>query len=256
MRVLVTGAGGQLGADLVDALAGRVPPAGRAHDPATGLLGTRPGCDVVAADHGRLDVTDRDAVRAAVAALRPDVIVHTAAWTAVDACEADPDRAYAVNALGTRHVAEAARHVGSHVAYVSTDYVFDGTSPVAYRSGHEMLVAFRIDGPICPGKTNSDGLMALRISGPPAAMRTEWCSGVDSVGAPIVTTSDDTADPIVWIVGAEGDERLHGFRGDNGQELFTGDPLPGLRHFVTILAAAGRLYVAGDGRIFAFGVAH
>ena len=119
-----------------------------------------------------------------------------------------------------------------------------------------MLVAFRIDGPICPGKTNSDGLMALRISGPPAAMRTEWCAGVDGAGAPIVTTSDDMADPIVWIVGAEGDERLHGFRGDTGQEVFKGDPLPGLRHFVTVLAAAGRLYVAADGRIFAFGLAH
>jgi hypothetical protein len=87
-------------------------------------------------------------------------------------------------------------------------------------------------------------------------IRTEWCSGVDGAGAPIVTTSDDTADPIVSIVGAEGDERLHGFRGDNGQELVTGELLPGQRHFVTVLAAAGRLYVAGDGRIFAFGLAH
>jgi hypothetical protein len=71
----------------------------------------------------------------------------------------------------------------------------------------------------------------------------------------IVTTSDDTADPIVWVVGAEGDNQLHGFRGDNGQAVFTSDPLDGLRHYVTILAAAGRLYVAGDGRVFAFGLA-
>ena len=49
-----------------------------------------------------------------------------AAWTAVDACETDPDRAFAVNALGTRHVAEGARLSGAHVVYVSTDYVFDG----------------------------------------------------------------------------------------------------------------------------------
>ena len=77
---------------------------------------------------------------------------------------------------------------------------------------------------------------------------------------PIVTTSDGTADPIVWIVGAEGDRRLHGFRGDTGQEVFTSDPLPpslaSLRHFVTILAAAGQLYFAGDGRVIAFGLAH
>ena len=64
--------------------------------------------------------------------MRPDVVIHTAAWTAVDACEGDPDRAFAVNALGTRHVAEAARRVGAHVVYVSTDYVFDGTSPRPY----------------------------------------------------------------------------------------------------------------------------
>ena len=133
MRVLVTGAGGQLGSDLVDALEGRVPPGGRPGDPATGRLGDRPPCDVVAADRARLDVADRDAVLSVVDAVRPDVVVHAGAWTAVDACEADPDRAFAVNALGTRHVAEAARRVGAHVAYVSTDYVFDGAASAPYR---------------------------------------------------------------------------------------------------------------------------
>ncbi len=57
----------------------------------------------------------------------PDVVVHAAAWTAVDACESDPDRAFRVNALGTRHVAEAAALAGAHLVYISTDYVFDGT---------------------------------------------------------------------------------------------------------------------------------
>jgi hypothetical protein len=130
-------------------------------------------------------------------------------------------------------------------------------APAAYRAGRDMLVVFRAGSPICPGEKPFAAVVALRISGgPPATMRTEWCARLQGQGAPIVTTSDDTADPIVWIVGAEGDEQLHGFRGDNGQELFTGNPLPGLRHFVTILAAAGRLYVAGDGRVFAFGLAH
>jgi len=59
----------------------------------------------------------------------------------------------------------------------------------------------------------------------------------------------------VWILGAEGDNKLHGFRGDDGQALFTSDPLDGLRHYATILAAAGRLYFAGDGRVYAFGPA-
>ena len=119
-----------------------------------------------------------------------------------------------------------------------------------------MLVAFQNKHTICPGETPPAAVVALRISGgPSAAMRVEWCAKPNGQAAPIVTTSDDAADPIVWIAGAERDNRLHGFRGDTGQEVFTGDPLPGLRHFVTILAAAGRLYVAGDGRIFAFGVA-
>jgi dTDP-4-dehydrorhamnose reductase len=109
--VLVTGAGGQLGRALVEAFA---------------------GTEVVAADRSRLDVTDRDAVVGAVTTIRPDVVVHAAAWTAVDACEADPDQAFRVNALGTRHIADGARRVGAHVVYVSTDYVFDGTKPEAY----------------------------------------------------------------------------------------------------------------------------
>jgi dTDP-4-dehydrorhamnose reductase len=132
MRVLVTGAAGQLGIDVVDALAGRVPTGGRANDRATGRLGLRTPCEVVAADRALLDVADRDAVQGIFEGVRPHVVVHAGAWTAVDACESDPDRAYAVNALGTRHVAEAARRVGAHVVYVSTDYVFDGTSTRPY----------------------------------------------------------------------------------------------------------------------------
>ena len=111
MRVLITGAGGQLGRDLVPAFAGH---------------------DVVACDHGKLDVADRDNVLQVFDAVRPDAVVHAGAWTAVDACESDPQRAYGVNALGTRWVAEGARMVGAHVLYVSTDYVFDGTSDRAY----------------------------------------------------------------------------------------------------------------------------
>ncbi|HVA03421.1 MAG TPA: dTDP-4-dehydrorhamnose reductase [Acidimicrobiales bacterium] len=132
MKVLVTGAGGQLGTDVVEALSGRVPTGGRADDPATGRLGLRSACEVTAADHALLDVADRDAVQTIFEGVRPHVVIHAGAWTAVDACEGDPDRAYWVNALGTRHVAEAARRVGAHVVYVSTDYVFDGTSPRPY----------------------------------------------------------------------------------------------------------------------------
>jgi len=111
MRWLITGAGGMLGRELVDVFA---------------------GWDVVAASHAQLDVADRDATVGAITMLQPDVVVHAAAMTNVDACETDPDRAYAVNALGTRHVADGARRVNAHVVHVSTDYVFDGTKDAPY----------------------------------------------------------------------------------------------------------------------------
>jgi hypothetical protein len=130
------------------------------------------------------------------------------------------------------------------------------SSPTTYRLGSDILVAFRASGSSCPGKPSA-GLLALRISrGPPVTMSTAWCAKFNGQGAPIVTTIDGSADPIVWIVGAEGDDELHGFRGDTGEEIFTSDPLTGLRRFVTILSAAGRLYVAGDGRVLAFRLTH
>lgn len=111
MRILVTGAAGQLGTDLVRA--------GQRHE-------------MVAATSAMLDVGDRDMVLAAVTSLAPDLIIHAAAWTAVDACESDPGRAFRVNAFGSRNVAEAARLSGAHVVAVSTDYVFDGSKAGPY----------------------------------------------------------------------------------------------------------------------------
>jgi dTDP-4-dehydrorhamnose reductase len=108
MKVLVTGAGGQLGPDLVAACQAA-------------------GDEVIACDRVAVDLGDRDSVLAAITGTAPDVVVNAGAWTAVDACEADPDRAWRVNALGVRHVMDAARRVGAHVCHVSTDYVFDGT---------------------------------------------------------------------------------------------------------------------------------
>jgi dTDP-4-dehydrorhamnose reductase len=118
VRVLITGAGGQLGRDLQIAFAGA---GARRHEGDAGAP-----AEVVPADHARMDVSDRDAVLSTLIDVAPDVVVHAGAWTAVDACESDPDRAHAVNAIGTRHVMEGARLCGAHVIYISTDYVFDG----------------------------------------------------------------------------------------------------------------------------------
>lgn len=113
MRILVTGAAGQVGRELAELCAAS-------------------GDDVIAADRSRLDVCDRDAVLQACTTLHPDAIVHCASWTAVDACESDPDRAFAANALAVRHVSEGARRADAHVVHVSTDYVFDGTKASPY----------------------------------------------------------------------------------------------------------------------------
>jgi dTDP-4-dehydrorhamnose reductase len=121
MRVFMTGVTGQLGTEIAAELHRRA--AERVRGPAL---------EVIAPEESALDITNRDALVAAIGTVEPDVVIHPAAWTAVDACEGDPDRAYRINTLGTRHVAEAARLVGAHVCYVSTDYVFDGTSPRPY----------------------------------------------------------------------------------------------------------------------------
>jgi len=131
VRVLVTGAGGQLGRDLVAAFSGDVPLGGRRRA-LLGPEGPGPGVEVVGLAHHALAVEHRTQVLQAAEETRPDVIVHAAAWTAVDAAEGDPARAFQVNALGTRHVAEAAARTGAHLVYVSTDYVFDGTATRPY----------------------------------------------------------------------------------------------------------------------------
>ncbi len=113
MGVLVTGAAGQLGRDLLAAL------------DAAGIDGT-------GRDRSALDVADRDAVRAAVDGIRPAVVVNCAAWTAVDACEGDPQRAMDVNGRAVEHLAQACRSAGSRLVQISTDYVFDGTKTGPY----------------------------------------------------------------------------------------------------------------------------
>jgi dTDP-4-dehydrorhamnose reductase len=87
---------------------------------------------LLAWDRAAVDVTDADAVRRALDNARPDVVIHAAAWTDVDGCEADAERALRVNAMGTRHVAAACRGVGARLVTVSTDYVFAGDAAEPY----------------------------------------------------------------------------------------------------------------------------
>ncbi len=131
------------------------------------------------------------------------------------------------------------------------------TAAAAWPTTAGAMVAFQGKPAACPGHSSRAGVAAIAVdAGSPPALRTAWCAALDGAGAPIVTTTGAQTEPIVWITGAEGDNRLHGFRGDTGEELFAGgasaDAMSGLRHFGTILVAAHRLYIPADGRIYAF----
>ena len=113
MRVLITGNRGQLGTDLTARCVAE-------------------GDEVIGVDLPEVDLTDRDATLQAILTARPDVVFHTAAWTAVDDCESDPAKAFLANALAVRWVAEGCRRAGAHLVHISTDYVFDGTKEGPY----------------------------------------------------------------------------------------------------------------------------
>ncbi len=168
MRLLVTGAAGQLGRDLV----------------AHALV---MGDDVTAYDRSRLDITDRVAVFDAVRSARPDAIVNAAAYTAVDACESNPDIAHAVNGAAVGNLGDAALDVGAHFVHVSTDYVFDGTLDRPYHEhdqtnpqsvyGRSKLAGEQLARPgasvvrtswVCGEHGNNMVKLVLRLAGPNA----------------------------------------------------------------------------------------
>ena len=105
MRIMLTGAGGQL---------------------ATELCRILDGADLVALRHQDLDVTDASQIGSAVDSARPDVVINAAAFHRVDDCEVEAEEAFAVNALGVRNLALACASGGATLLHISTDYVFDG----------------------------------------------------------------------------------------------------------------------------------
>ncbi len=210
MRILITGAYGQLGRDLADALAGRVPDGG-VRCALLGPEGPRPGLrhEVLGTDIDTMPVDDRDAVQHTFADFRPELVLHGGAFTAVDQCETDVDGAYSVNAIGTRHVAEAAASVGAHVVYVSTDYVFDGTGTRPYRESD----------PPCPTSVYGMSKLAGERECRPGStiVRTSWLCGAH--GKNIVKT-------VLRL--AEGDGELRFVDDQQGSPTFTADLAPAI----------------------------
>ncbi len=119
MKVIITGAGGMLGSDLLDVF--------KKSDEHKVSMFRR----------NELDISDRDQVLSVVTELRPDVIINAAAYTDVDGCEINREMAFAVNAEGPKHLAEASRSVGATLIHVSTDYVFSGDHTQPYQVEEE-----------------------------------------------------------------------------------------------------------------------
>jgi dTDP-4-dehydrorhamnose reductase len=152
MRILVTGAAGMLGHDLVPVLS-------RAHQ-------------VKGVDLEDLDITDRSAAAGFIQAERPEVVIHAAAYTDVDAAESDPAKATAVNSRGAENVASACREVGARMILISTDYVFDGEKRTPY------VESDRPNPVNAYGRSKLEGeILARRALPTVTVVRTAWLYG-------------------------------------------------------------------------------
>jgi dTDP-4-dehydrorhamnose reductase len=153
MRLLVTGAAGMLGQDVVAAASSA-------------------GHDVVALARRDLDITDADAVRRAIHDAQPAAILNCAAWTDVDGAEAHEEEATAVNGTAVGHLADAAAQTGAHLVHVSTDYVFAGEASEAY------VESDPVDPRSAYGRSKLAGELAVRERAPRhAIVRAAWVFG-------------------------------------------------------------------------------
>jgi dTDP-4-dehydrorhamnose reductase len=173
----VTGAGGQVGVDLVDILNGVMPLGADALFQPDQRPIDAEEFEVLGLTHSELDVSDQGAVLASLRATRPDVVVHLAAYTAVDRAEEDAVTCYYVNEQGTASMSLAANDVGAHFIAISTDYVFDGMKGDSY--------------------VEDDVTRPLNIYGASKRAGEEQCRTQDT----IVRTS--------WVMGVRGKNVIH-----------------------------------------------
>lgn len=160
MKILVTGAGGGLGRELPNVLIND---------------------ELVLADRRQLDVTNSAVTNSVIHSAKPDLVIHAAAYTAVDKAESEPEVARAVNVKGTKNVAEATALVNAALVYIGTDYVFDGTKDAPY-------VETDLNNPLSVyGQTKLDGETAALAANPKTfVVRTSWL--YSQTGKSFVTT--------------------------------------------------------------------
>lgn len=188
MKILVTGAAGRLGSRLLTELNSR------GHETT--------GADIVGEQVVRVDVGDFVATRALVEDIKPDILIHPAGWTDVDGCAREPEKAIAINGMGTQHVALAAAQIGIPILYVSTNEVFDGELGRAYRE-------YDATNPINPyGYSKWVGERSLlHINPKHYIVRTSWLFahggknfiqsilGAAQAGKPLRVVTDEVANP-------------------------------------------------------------
>jgi dTDP-4-dehydrorhamnose reductase len=162
MRILITGAAGMLGHDVL-------------------RVGARAGHELIAVDLPELDITDADGVEALFERERPEGCINCAAWTDVDGAESKQDLARAVNATGAGNLARAAAQIGAPLLHISTDYVFDGAAPLDEEGRERPYVESDPTGPRSVyGETKLEGeLRVLAASTRHTVVRTAWLYGLD-----------------------------------------------------------------------------
>ena len=157
MKIFVTGVAGQLGHDVMNELASRGYE-GIGSDLAPQYSGIQDGTAVCSMAYESLDITNEAAVREVLTRVQPDVVIHCAAWTAVDLAE-DEDKQQkvrAINALGTRYIAQTCKTLDCKMLYISTDYVFDGQGETPWQPDHKAYAPLNVY-----GQTKLEGELAV-----------------------------------------------------------------------------------------------
>ena len=210
MKVLITGAAGQLGAELVQHC-------------------IELGDDVVAADRSVVDITDVTSVEALLNHHRPDAVINTAAYTAVDACETNVDTAELVNGIAVGILRAACEKFGAHLVHVSTDYVFDGTLNRPYVETDET------NPQSVYGRSKLAGEIAAGLDA--SIARTSWVCG---------EYGNNMVKLILRL--AAGDAPLAFVDDQRGHPSFTADLAPALR-VLAIERRAGNFHLTNGGAV-------